>query len=141
MKKPLQILIIAIIFICFFTGCNYDWYYGKRPIDYGYAKWECQEADIWFVVDPANDEDLLYPKGEWVIEDETIKIEVTFIGGTNLVFISGWQRNTLTGTQKKITLIEGECEFGETSFKIKITHDEYGYLQGKEELVFTKTAL
>ena len=134
MKKPLQILIIAIIFICLFTGCNYDWYYGKRPIDYGYAKWECREADIWFIVDPANDEDLLYPKGEWIINEETIKIEVTFIGGTNFVYIDepGNSQNSL---------IEGECEFGKTSFKIKITHDEYGYLQGKEELVFTKIAL
>ena len=134
MQKPLQILIIAIIFICLFTGCNYDWYYGKRPIDYGYAKWECQAADIWFIVDPANDEDLLYPKGEWVIENETIKIEVTFIGGTNFVYI-----DELGNSQN--SLIEGECEFGETSLKIKITHDEFSYLQGKEELVFTKIAL
>ena len=75
MKKNVVLLFICVILIM--CGCGYDRYYGKRPFDYGEAKWVCEEPSAWFVIEPES-EDFTHPKGEIVWNKQTFSVEYHF---------------------------------------------------------------
>ena len=56
--KIMSVLMIAVAVMLSFilTGCV-DWYYGTRPSDQPYTRWECDNPNIYFDVLPNADTD------------------------------------------------------------------------------------
>lgn len=107
------------------TGCNSDPYSDQRPTDYGDALWECDEFDIWFIVDTEK-EYYYYPEDKCRFGDTTYFCKFYFIHQTNKLQISIYpldyatipdearDRNAVFGS------IEGCCEFSDKSFILTI---------------------
>ena len=47
---------VAVMLSFILTGCV-DWYYGTRPSDQPYTRWECDNPNIYFDVLPNADTD------------------------------------------------------------------------------------
>lgn len=129
LKKFVAFLLAAIsILLC---SCNFDRYDGKRPFDYGAAKWVCEEPTAWFVVNP-DAEDYYSPKGEVTVNDETLKFELIFVHETNTVFFN---------TETSEIGFDGECEFSSEKLIIKVDKQTDTLFGGRyDELVFVREA-
>jgi hypothetical protein len=50
-----------------------DPWFGKKPYDYGKAKWTSESPKGWFIVHAhEEDADYMYPKGEFIVDDKNI---------------------------------------------------------------------
>jgi len=65
-RLSFKLFVFILSFSFLLTSCNIDLYAGKRPADFGKAKWICDTPVAWFSVDEnATDE----AKGEIIIND------------------------------------------------------------------------
>lgn len=135
MRKFMTWICVAVF--CFtISGCGFDPYYGKRPFDYGEAKWTCDAPLAWFIVDPYAD-DYDSPTGVVQVNNQTIQFRLIFVHETNLVFFQTIDAGTAEYNNAELT---GECVFSSTKFTIKVDTKTDSIFNGQyEELVFKKT--
>jgi len=101
------LLIFVLVLLFMMSGCT-DFYSGKRPIDYGRAKWISELPDIWFIVkDPEPGYSI--PKGEMIVEDSVIYFSLFFSNGNDAFFSNGDQ-----------SLFRGFCKFSAEKLVVKI---------------------
>jgi len=101
------LLIFVLVLLFMMSGCT-DFYSGKRPIDYGRAKWISESPDIWFIVkDPEPGYSI--PKGEMIVEDSVIYFSLFFSNGNDAFFSNGDQ-----------SLFRGFCKFSAEKLVVKI---------------------
>lgn len=129
------IVLLTISLSLAITGCNYDKYDGKRPFDYGEAKWVCSDPNAWFYVHP-DAEDYHTPTGELTLDDKVIDFKLTFPPETDLVTITA----ETNGNSKGFTLTtSGKCTFSPNEFTITIDKQGDEIFEGKcDRLVFVK---
>ncbi len=114
MKKAL-ILCCILLMIITFSGCVFaiDFYSGKRPYDYGEAIWVCESPSGWFAVNASeNDENFIYPEGEFVVDDRTVKFTLSF----------GYSNKASFEDENDVMILLGTCKF--SSNKLIITVDK-----------------
>lgn len=130
MKRILALVCCVILMGICLVSCSIDPYSGKRPYDYGAAKWVCEDPQIWFVVDP--DADVYYdPKGEIQVGDRTYSITLYFVDGSKTVLFD------IAETDYEL---EGECEFYPDKLVVKVDKKRSTLFDGKyEELIFNRT--
>lgn len=137
--KKFFLAITIFMFFSFLSSCNFDCYSGKRPYDYGLAKWVCEDPDAWFVVDPDAD-DYYSPKGEMEINGEIQRIQLIFVNGTNRVFVELLDKNSSWITEYK-SIIDGKCTFSPEKMIIEVYKDMDAILNDQyDELIFIRTA-
>ncbi|NLZ46460.1 MAG: hypothetical protein GX896_07180 [Clostridiales bacterium] len=134
-------MIILLFILITFNGCiegfgSDNRYDGKRPFDYGSAKWVCEEPSGWFIVDE-NTEDYHAPKGEFEFDGKVVLFELSFIVGTNMVLICSLNSDALTGEQTT-----GDCEFSPEKLIIKIDPEKDALFNGEyDTLTFIKAPI
>ncbi len=135
-----RIFALACAFLCLsFISCNFDPYHGKRPWDYGSAKWVCEDPKAWVEVD-VESEEFDFPKGEVIINDRPIKFRLCFIHQTNQVFFQITEK-TSNSIFYEVPEFSGECTFAPDKLVIKVDKDSDTVFSGKyDELVFTRNA-
>ena len=132
MKKYIICFMILMFVIILISGCT-NFYNGKRPVDYGHAKWIAASPDIWFVVtDRDVNHEYLEPKGEMTVGNEVLSFTIGF--------------NTANGGCFKIDddhmLFAGACEFSPEKLIVKIDKDTDKVFNGEvDEIVFIRTAI
>lgn len=136
MRKIIVLICIGACCIAL-SSCNYDLYYGKRPFDYGAAKWICEEPSAWFVVDP-NSEEYYRPKGEIQLNNETMQFELFFIVETNFVAFQIIMDSSLNDEPLEL---KGECEFSPQNLTVKVDQETDTIFNGQYDiLIFTRTS-
>ena len=130
MKKYFFHFILALILIFMISGCT-DFHSGKRPIDYGRAKWISESPDIWFIVkDPEPGYSI--PKGEMIVEDSVIYFSLSFSNGKDAFFSDDDQE----------ALFSGSCKFSPEKLVVKIYKNTDKVYNGEvDEIVFIRTAI
>ena len=128
----------AAVFICIFTccfflsNCNYYMYEGKRPYDYGAAKWVCQNPSAFFIVNP-EDEEYYCPKGEMELDGQVVPFELGFTIKTNTV------RFHFEGEYHDYRSFTGTCVFSPEKLIVKIDRDIITLFPDQyDELIFTR---
>lgn len=136
------ILIWSIVITLSFSSCNYDLYSGKRPYDYGNAKWTCETASAWFIVDLAQD-DYYCPEGELQLNGQTLPLKVTFIHGVSDVILRVTKPGHETDEDDSVELrIKGDCVFSPDRLIIKIKQGTDEIFNGEHgELVFIRESI
>lgn len=133
-------LFLGILLVLSCGGCNYDLYYGKRPYDYGAARWVCEDISAWFEVDP-DAEEYYYPEGEVEIDDQTWHLKLYFVTETKYVSLKT-SRSYESGKGSYIGDLDGECEFSPEKLIIKIDKETDTIFHGQlDELVFVRTPI
>jgi len=123
MKQHIFIRTIGLIILCLcyillsFIFGNWVPYKGIRPIDCVPSKWVSKDPYIWFEVLPYEDnaerpQELL--RGQIVLEDHTIEIEVLFYGGGGRIRVSEANRSDPT-------FFKGKCKFSPEKLVVRIT--------------------
>mgnify|MGYP000758587523 CR=1 FL=1 len=137
MQKVLSIAFACLL--CFgLSSCNFDLYYGKRPFDYGAAKWVCDEPSIWFVIDP-DAKEYYNPYGEIEINNQAMICRFFFIQGTNQLFIQIEGNDTAGSTEYLNCEMSCECEFSSEKMIATIDKEKDTIFNGQyTELVFTR---
>ncbi len=132
--KKLAVFLIMVPVLLIMNGCNFDPYDGKRPFDYGAAKWISEEPSAWFVVDPDDDE-YYYPKGEIVIDNQAIQVRFRFINQTNRIFIDLINSNNSSNITGYNDVIDGECTFSPEKLIIKIEPEKDTLFHGQYDTI------
>lgn len=135
MKKiMLSLLILFCIIMC---SCNFDNYYGMRPSDLGNAKWVCEEPSAYFIVDSSSEYPLEHD-GELTWNDTTYYLELSFVGGTNIVLGKLQCRDPSNNVLR--FEFDWKCDFLPDKLIIDISDDNDAVFNGNcDELVFYKT--
>jgi len=111
-RLSFKLFVFILSFSFLLTSCNIDLYAGKRPADFGKAKWICDTPVAWFSVDEnATDE----AKGEIIINDNVYVLLLWFVTGTNQIICS---------------VIEVKTEHGDYTYNGAINTAEYDYIGG-----------
>lgn len=126
LKKPLMICCILLILITF-GGCVFatDFYYGKRPYDYGEATWVCESPDAWFIVTSEDDENVVYPQGEINIGSETIKFTLSF----------GYGKDASFTDENDDMILFGICKFSAEKLIITVDKEKDKLFNGKYDTI------
>jgi len=113
------------------SGCT-DYHSGKRPTDYGRAKWISESPDIWFIVkDPDIYGENLKSEGEIKVGGESISFTQWFDMGKSVYFSDGDQE-----------LFSGSCKFSPEKLVVKIYKDKDKVFNGEvDEIVFIRTSI
>jgi len=122
------------------SGCT-DFYSGKRPYDYGHAKWVSESPDMWFVVEdpdpmgesPYTDHSYSEPKGEMSVGGETVSFTVYFDKGISVFFVDDEEY-----------LFAGTCKFSPEKLTVnlkKFKHLDNVFNGEVDEIVFNRTAI
>ena len=134
-------LILGVILALSLGGCNYDLYSGKRPYDYGAAKWVCEEASVWFTVDP-DAKEYYSPEGEIQIGDQTKPCKLFFIHQTDQVSLTILKTERPNDNELYDGELEGVCTFSPDRLVIKVDTGNDTIFGGKyEELIFVRTPI
>jgi hypothetical protein len=128
--KKIALFLITVQVLLIFSACNFDLYYGKRPFDYGNAKWVSKEPSIWFVVD-IDDEQYYSPKGEIIIDNQTIEASFRFITETNQLFIDLIKSNSASYD----SLLNGVCEFYPDKMILKVEKESDNLFNEKYDTI------
>lgn len=128
--------LISVLVCCSVLGsCQYDLYGGKRPFNYGAAKWVCENPFVWFVIDP-NVEDYYSPKGEIQVNNETLRFQLFFGHGTNEVSFKIIKHY---GLGDKRLELSGECAFSPEKLIVTIDRETDTTFDGQYSiLIFTR---
>lgn len=136
--RKISVLLAVIICCVVLSSCNFDPYYGKRPIDYGAAKWVCEEPEAIFIVDPEA-EDYYSPKGEVCWNDEALPIQFFFVHETNRVLV---HEIVAENSDKEPLEFDGDGEFSEYEFIMHIDKEKDTFFEGQyDTLTFKRTDL
>lgn len=129
MKRTVVFFCILVLIMC---SCTFDPYSGRRPSDYGNAKWVCEELNAWFAVDLSQEDDG-DPKGELELDGNRYPIKLYFIHQTNQVFLVVMKSN-LIDENTDMGELWGECSFSKEKLIIHINDPERDTLfDGKYE--------
>ncbi len=153
--KIMSVLMIAVAVMLSFilTGCV-DWYYGTRPSDQPYTRWECDNPNIYFDVLPNADTDTNHGgedgdstvnpvsnviKGKIVVDGNEYGFDVSFGHGTTVWFWSRGNQSVEDGAK----LFAGDCKFSKDKLTVyRIRYNDYGILpDDTEKLIFTRVNL
>ena len=119
----------------FMSGCT-DFYSGKRPYDYGHAKWVSESPDMWFVVEdpdpmgesPYTDHSYSEPKGEMFVDGKIRPFTVLFSNGNFVTFATDF--------------FSGYCTFSPEKLVVRVDKEIDNVFDGKvDEIVFIKTPI
>ena len=117
------------------SACNYDPYSGRRPYDYGDARWSCDLIDAYFTVDLSK-EDYYYPEGEMKINNTIYKFKLYFVHQTNQIFLSVFENKS----NLKIGELCGECSFSEKTLTIEVDSKRDTIFDGRyPTIIFIRT--
>ncbi len=135
MKYVCASLIVFSLLFCL-VSCTQDPYKGKRPRDYGDARWVSVSPDIYFDIHDYNGSTERYKiKGVLKYKNQTIEIEVGFEKkSTEVMFIKDNNQHEV--------LFLGKCVFSSDKLVVSV-EPEYDYLfDGSiKEVTFIKQAL
>ena len=112
-KKVIRILLIVSLCLLLCSCYDGDPYKGKRPTDYPYSYWVCEEANMYFVV--GGDEELIDAKV--TMHDQTVPCKFIWRKTNNRINIFFDINSQTYGSF-------GSCEFGEDKFTIQIEYKE-----------------
>ena len=130
MKKAVFVCWVLILSV-YFISCMGDPYSDKRPFDYGYSQWICEDPYIYFTVD-TTEEEYYYPKGEIEINGELYPCEFSFIHQTNVLDILVYNyRYKDTSIEYKLGEIDGECDFSPDILIFHIDKERDNIFDGK----------
>ncbi len=134
-----RLLLTGISFVLIFilSGCS-DQYYGKRPYDYGFATWICEDPPAWFAVSPDNE---VPPRlnGEVILDGQKIRVDFRFIRGLDDVYIDFLDYHVGEGANGYNEALLGHCTFSPEKLVIKVDKDSDRLFNGKyDELVFIR---
>ena len=139
-KKEKMFFMLSIIALMVIGCCPNPYptlHSGKKPDDYGPAKWVCGEPDIWFqVLDEASLKKKWYAKvvGEINFGDEVYPVSVLFTDAETVLF------QTYRGEyydDNKESLIVGQGIFTPDTLIVKVSGREGVFFRG-ETLEFKK---
>lgn len=134
MKKIIIFIYITIVLLNL-SACNYDPYSGRRPYDYGDARWSCDLIDAYFTVDLSK-EDYYYPEGEMKINNTIYKFKLYFVHQTNQIFLSVFENKS----NLKIGELCGECSFSEKTLTIEVDSKRDTIFDGRyPTIIFIRT--
>ncbi len=141
MKRITLLLLSLLLIVSLFSGCNWDPYSGKRPYDYGDAKWICEDPLVWFEVD-TEDEEFYEPGGEATVDGEIMPVELVFVHQTKTVFISRYIDPDAGLTAEEYAnreSLEGECLFFPEALVVRVNKERDTLFGGKyDELTFIR---
>ena len=140
MNKKYKLVVIIALFLCMtICGCNqdissklfpgmYDVYSGKRPQDYGTAKWISDNPHILFVIEDAENNEGELWDGEVAMVDKLEKIVVSFEPiGTNGI--------SIYSPNLSETLLEGSCKFYSDKVIVSVNKETDQLFDGEFDII------
>lgn len=129
---------IAAALLCVLLLCACDPNDGYRPLDYGDAKWVCEEYGAWFTVKKAENHQCY---GEVVVDGEVREISVRFLK-SNLVAITPYEIvDGHTNPDYENPYWKGEAKYSPTEFILHSPTVNCLFDEDDEEVVFVRQEL
>ena len=129
---------MAAALLCVLLLCACDPYDGYRPLDYGDAKWVCEEYGAWFTVKKAENHQCY---GEVVVDGEVREISVRFLK-SNLVAITPYEIvDGHTNPDYENPYWKGEAKYSPTEFILHSPTVNCLFDEDDEEVVFVRQEL
>lgn len=127
--RRIAMLLLFVFFIGLIcSGCNVDYFAGKRPSDYGGADWVCEDPNIILHINPNSAIGLELPDLE-----EGDSLRAVFSYGADFLILKD------TETEGTVIAFKGSCRFGSEKMKVHVTQDDlFGGAYWDKTVVFVR---
>jgi len=126
-------LILSFLELC---GCMWDPYSGKRPFDYGEARWISEEGDMYFNVEDEYTNPLT---GKIEISGKLYVCEYWFIHQTNQLSIDVFETEEDASDRNIMVELWGDCTFSNRQVILKVDPKRDAIFHGtRSEIVFIR---